>query len=112
MSKRPSRFCVVFVPKPDKHSGISKRPLYVFRGPLVSPDGLMDKCTQDLLMEINTSKGQIVFGNEVQIDLKNGVIDEKVHRVDWNGASNSGSLGTFVKEHAASYLSAQSPAFV
>ncbi len=107
--KRPSRFCVVFVPKPDKCTGVSKHPSYVFRGPLpvVSPDGLMDKCNPNLLTQINNSKGQIVFGNENQIDLNKGVIDENAPRVEWNGASNSGSLGTFVKEHAANYFFAQ-----
>lgn len=108
---KPSRFCVVFVPKPDKHSGKSKHPFFVFRGKLLSPDGLMDKCTHNLMMQINTSKGQIIFGNENQINLTERKFSDGVHRVDWNGSSNSGSLGTFIKGHAANYLGAQSPAF-
>lgn len=107
MSKRPSRFCIVFVPKPEKYTGVSKHPFYVFRGPIVSPDGLMDKCTPKLRTQIDTSKGQIIFGNENEINLPERKFSDSVHRVDWHNYKNSGSLDTFIKSHAAKYLGAQ-----
>ncbi len=106
ISRKASRFCVVFVPRPEKRTGECKPPFFVFRGP-PSSDGLMNKCNRALQTKINLSKGQIVFGNENEINLVERRFGERVHCVDWNGSSTSGSLVDFIKGHAVNYLSNQ-----
>ncbi len=104
---KSSRFCVVFDPMYERRTIKRKPPVYVFRGSAPLPDCLLNKCKPSLQMQINTSKGQLIFGKENEINLVEREFGDNVHRVDWKGSSNSGNLADFIKVNLSSYFSTQ-----